>query len=710
MFILIVIIHILVSLIIIALVLLQAGKGADIGSAFGGSGSQAVFGSMSTPTVLGKLTTAVAVVFMMTSFSLAILAHRRATTIMPATAPAAAPAAARSVAGWRPRRPRPRRRAGRAGGPRSVLTARAGPGHEIGCRRAGASVALALAGVAALLTGCGPDLASPVEESSVGVGAPAHGDTFIEATIGDIAGLIPNITSDGASHEVGDLIYDGLVKADKDLNFVGAMAESWEFSPDCLELTWKLRRDIKWHDGHPFTAEDVLFTYQAMINPKTPTAYKEDFLAVKSAEVIDPYTFRVRYRVPYAKAVQSWSMWMLPKHLLERYVADGKLKESPENSRPVGTGPYRFQEWKSGEKVVLVSNNEYYQGRPYLGRVVYRVIPNQGTIFLELKAKGVDLASLTAIQYARQTEYPAFRKAFRKYRYPSSAYTYFGFNLKDPRFADRRVRQAFAHAIDKQELHGRCPHGPRAGGDGTDQAGVLGVHQRGDQRYDYSPEKAKALLAEAGWKDNGDGVLRDKDGKAFSFTIRTNQGNEERKKVAEILQQRLGAIGVKTEIQVIEWASFIKEFIKKKRFEAVVLGWGIGNDPDQYSVWHSSQMGPDHLNQISYANPEVDHLLEKGRASCLQQERIKLLPPNPGDPRRGPAARLPLLPGCAPGGVLARSGHSSRPVRDLLQLHSVVCAEAGSSGIPPARCSSSRSADCCSPSLCSSASPSSRSS
>ena len=468
----------------------------------------------------------------------------------------------------------------------------------------------------------GQTSASPVEESSVGAGAPAHGDTFIEATIGDIAGLIPNITSDGASHEVGNMIYDGLVKADKDLNYVGAMAESWEFSPDCLELTWKLKRNIKWHDGHPFTAEDVLFTYQAMINPKTPTAYKEDFLAVKSAEVIDPYTFRVTYSRPLAKAVQSWAMWMLPKHLLERYVADGKLKESPENSRPVGTGPYRFQEWKSGEKVVLVSNNEYYEGRPYLGRIVYRVIPNQGTIFLELKAKGVDLASLTAIQYARQTEYPAFRKAFRKYRYPSSAYTYFGFNLKDPRFADRRVRQAFAHAIDKQELMEGVLMGLAREATGPIRPGSWAYTNK-VTRYDYSPEKARALLAEAGWKDNGDGVLRDKDGKAFSFTIRTNQGNEERKKVAEIIQQRLAAIGVKTEIQVIEWASFIKEFIKKKRFEAVVLGWGVGTDPDQYGVWHSSQTGPDQLNQISYANPEVDRLLEEGRASCHQPERIK---------------------------------------------------------------------------------------
>jgi peptide/nickel transport system substrate-binding protein len=481
---------------------------------------------------------------------------------------------------------------------------------------------LALAGVCAVLAGCGEDGLHPVEDAAGAAAAPAYGDTFIEATIGDIAGLIPNITSDGASHDVGGMIYDGLVKADKDLNYVPAMAESWEFSRDCLQLTWKLRRDVKWHDGTPFTADDAMFTYRAMIHPKTPSAYKDEFLPIQKAEVLDPYTFRVTYARPFAKAVQSWGMWMLPKHLLEKYVEAGTLKDSPENSRPIGTGPYRFQDWRSGEKVVIVANPDYYEGRPYLGRVVYRVIPNQGTIFLELKAKGVDLASLTAIQYARQTEYPAFRKAYRKYRYPSSAYTYFGFNLKDPRFADPRVRHAFAHAINKQELVEGVLMGLAREATGPIRPGTWAYTDK-VPRYEYDPEKAKRLLAEAGWADSGDGVLRDRAGKPFHFTIRTNQGNEERKKVAEIIQQRLRAIGVETEIQVIEWASFIKEFIKKKRFEAIVLGWGVGTDPDQYPVWHSSQTGPDQLNQISYANPEVDRLLEEGRMSCHREERLK---------------------------------------------------------------------------------------
>src|SRR5262249_9924040 len=154
-----------------------------------------------------------------------------------------------------------------------------------------------------------------------------------------------------------------------------------------------------------------------------------------------------------AKALQSWGTWMLPRHLLESYVTEGRLREAPQNrSAPVGTGPYRFKEWHTGEKIVLTASPDYYDPGPYLSRLVYRVIPSQATIFLELKAKGVDAADLTALQFARQTEYRAFHKAFQKFRYPSNGYTYLGFNLKDPRFADQRVRQAFAHAINKRAI------------------------------------------------------------------------------------------------------------------------------------------------------------------------------------------------------------------------------------------------------------------
>ena len=479
--------------------------------------------------------------------------------------------------------------------------------------------ALVLAATLAL-AGCSGDVGA-LEPGTRVEATPAYGDTFIDVLTGNVSGLIPNIVSDSASFEVGGLMYNGLVTRDKDLNFVGDLAESWSFSDDCRQLTFRLRPNVRWHDGRPFTAADVAFTYETMINPKTPTAYREGFKVVESVETPDAQTVTVRYKQAYAKALDTWSFWMLPKHLLESFVAEGKLREAPQNWKtPVGTGPYRLSELKSGEKIVLVANKEYFEGRPYLSRVVYRIIPSQATIFLELKAKGLDAAGLTALQYKRQTDYPAFRKAYNKYRYPSNGYTYFGFNLRDPRFADRRVRQAFAHAINKTELIdgvilglGREATGPYKPGTWPYNPNV--------KRYPHDMAKARQLLAEAGWKDtDGDGIL-DKDGKPFAFELLTNQGNEERKKIAEITQASLRELGIAVDVRVLEWAAFLKEYIKKRRFEAIILGWGIGQDPDQYDVWHSTKTGPDELNHIGFQNPEVDALLEKGRSSCVQQER-----------------------------------------------------------------------------------------
>ncbi|HXD98609.1 MAG TPA: peptide-binding protein [Candidatus Acidoferrum sp.] len=478
---------------------------------------------------------------------------------------------------------------------------------------------LVLVGLAA---GCSGEAA--VSERKTGANTPAYGDTLIEASIGNVSSLIPNITSDAASHEVGDFMYNGLVALGRDLEIVPDLAKSWAFSKDCLTLDFQLNEGVKWHDGVPFTADDVVFTWQAMINPRTPSPYKSDFNDVERVEALGPLAVRVTYKKPYAKALMSWgSAMMLPRHLLESYVANGKIREAPQNwVAPVGTGPYRFKEMKSGEKIVVVANPNYFKGRPSISRIVYRIIPSQATIFLELKAQGVDVTGLTALQYKRQTEYPAFEKAYNKFRYPGSGYTYLGFNLKDPRFADRRVRMAFAHAINKQELLdgvvlglGREATGPFRPGTWADNPKVKGVP--------YDPKKAAALLAEAGWTTrNADGLLV-KDGKPFTFELLTNQGNDERKKVAEIVQASLRDLGVGVDIRILEWAALLKEHVKKRNFDAMILGWGTGADPDQFVVWHSSQSGPDDLNHISYKNPEVDALLEAGRSSCVQADRTR---------------------------------------------------------------------------------------
>ena len=446
----------------------------------------------------------------------------------------------------------------------------------------------------------------------------AYGDIIVRGDIGDASNLIPILASDSASHSIAGLIYNGLVKYDKDMNIVGDLAESWDISDDGLVITFHLRKGVKWHDGKPFTAKDVLYTYQITVDPKTPTAYAGDFLKVKKAEVLDDYTFRVTYDKPFAPSLISWSSAVLPRHLLEGQ----DITKSSLARHPVGTGPYLFKEWLAGQKIVLVSNADYFEGRPYVDGHVTRIIPDMATMFLELRARNIDMMGLTPLQYTRQTENNLFRQSFDKYRYLAFAYTYLGYNLKHPFFADKRVRQAISYAINKEEIISGVLLGLGKPATGPYKPGTWAYNEN-VKTYSYNPQKARELLRAAGWtKTNNDGFL-EKDGRPFTFELVTNQGNETRQKCAEIIQRQLKEVGIDVKIRILEWAAFINDFISKRRFEAVILGWTIPLDPDAYDVWHSSKTAPEELNFISYKNPEVDALLEKARSTFDQKLRKK---------------------------------------------------------------------------------------
>ena len=466
-----------------------------------------------------------------------------------------------------------------------------------------------------LLTGCddGSRLSPPIARMP---GTPAYGDALIVGSIGEPSTLLPLLASDSPSHEVAGHIYNGLVRYDKNLIMEGELAESWDVSPDGLTIVFHLRKGVKWHDGQPFTSRDVLYTYRVTIDPKTPTAYADAFKQVQRAEAPDSHTFRVTYARPFAPALESWGMAILPAHLL-----DGKDVTTSDLSRhPVGTGPYRFREWVAGQKLLLESNHDYYEGRPYIDRYLYRIIPDNSTMYMELKAGTLDMMGLSPVQYQRQTSNRKFTERFNKYRYPASAFTYLGYNLRHPLFSDRRVRQALTSAINKQEIiqgvllgMGQVAHGPY-------KPGTWACNPR-IKDFDYDPARAKQLLAEAGWKETGaDGILV-KDGKPFAFTILTNQGNAERLKTAQIIQRRLKKIGIDVKVRVIEWAALLSQFIDKGNFEALIMGWTIGQDPDIFDVWHSSKTGPKELNFVGFKNDEVDRLLEEGRSTFDQEKR-----------------------------------------------------------------------------------------
>jgi len=468
-----------------------------------------------------------------------------------------------------------------------------------------------------LACGCTDNEPKPALPLHRSAGTPAYGDTLVVGAIGEASTLIPLLATDSVSHEVANLIYNSLVRYDKNLKLEGELAERWDVSPDGLTITFHLRRGVKWHDGHEFTSRDVMYTYRVTIDPKTPTAYAEDFKQVRQATAPDPYTFRVTYDKPFAPALESWGASILPAHLLE----GTDITKSPLSRKPVGTGPYRFKEWTAAQKIVLESFHDYFEGRPYIDRYVYRFIPDTSTMYMELKAGGIDMMALTPVQFQRQTTSADFLARFAKYRYPASAYTYLGYNLRHPLFRDKRIRQAIALAISKDEIvqgvllgMGQVAHGPYKPGTWAYNPTIRDL--------EYDPQRAARLLAEAGWRErNQDGVLT-RNGKPFQFTILTNQGNDQRLRTALIIQQRLKAVGIDVKIRVIEWASFLKNFIDKGDFEVIVMGWTIPQDPDLFDVWHSSKTGPKELNFIGFKNAEVDRLIEEGR-STFDMERRK---------------------------------------------------------------------------------------
>jgi peptide/nickel transport system substrate-binding protein len=446
------------------------------------------------------------------------------------------------------------------------------------------------------------------------------GGTLINAMTGEPSGLISMIAGESASSAISSNIFNSLLKYDKNLELEGDLVEHWDISTDQKTITFKLKPNLKWADNKPLTSGDVLFTWQAVTNEKNASPYASDFLLVKKAETPDSQTFRVTYDQAYAPALDSWAgLQILPKHLLE-----GKDLHTTAFARnPVGSHYYKLDSWKHGEHLKLSRNANSVLGPAQIDNLVTRIIPDNSAQFLELMADNIDLMGLDPIKYSRIIPArPELQKKLALYKELGNSYTYMGFNLKHKPFDDVRVRRAINYAIDKQEIIDGVYLGL-----GINIASPYKPGTRWSNPtltpYPYDPAKARALLKEAGFTDsNGDGIL-ERDGKPFSFEIITNQ-NKEREKSAVLIQRRLKEVGIDVQIRAIEWASFISRFIKTGDFDVVVLGWGLGLDPDQYNIWHSSQQAPGQFNFIGYNNPKIDKLLEQGRLELNPDKRMDI--------------------------------------------------------------------------------------
>jgi len=431
--------------------------------------------------------------------------------------------------------------------------------------------------------------------------------------------LNPILSSDSASSAVEGTIFSGMVRINEKLEVVPDLAKKWDVSADGLVWTFHLRKNVKWHDGHPFTAEDVKFTFDAILNPKVNSVRRGDYIIDGTPirfEAVDKYTLRAILPKPFAPFLVQSGMSVIPKHILE-----GKDINTAEfNRKPIGTGPFRFKEWMSGDHVTVVRNDNYYLGKPHLAEVVFKTIPDANSRLVALKTGEVDESDIPPKDYESIWKVPGLNI----FEYDALVYTYFGFNLKNPLFTDVKVRRALAHATDKNQLIslvlkglGRIAHCP--------MSPVSWAYSEGVAKYDYDLKEAKRLLKEAGWEPGDNGILV-KEGMKFEFTVLVNQGNKEREKAAIILQQQWEKIGVKMNIRVMEWSAMLKIVDSPKDpkdFDAVIIGWSLGVDPDARSIWHSDQY-PRGLNFIGYDNPEVDRLLELGRTTMQKSKRKEI--------------------------------------------------------------------------------------
>ncbi len=393
-------------------------------------------------------------------------------------------------------------------------------------------------------------------------------------------------------------------------------------------LTFHLRPGVKFHDGRPFSAKDVKFTYEAIMNPKNVSPRTSDYEPVKQVQIIDPLTVRMVYKRLYSPALGTWGIGILPEHLLNKEALKREAKKrglSPDdygirqslfNRHPVGCGPFRFRRWKSDQYIVLDRFEDYWEGAPNYRQYISRIIPESLTQEMEFYAGTIDDYAVEPHQVKRLSNDPRFQS----FSGTSFGYTYIGYNERRKPFDDERVRRALGMAIDvdkiiKFVLYGQAER-------------ITGPFVKQTDYYDhdiaplpYDPKGALDLLRSAGWHKNADGML-EKNGKPLRFTLITNSGNNLRKAILAVAQDAWRSIGIEVRTDLLEWSVFLQERINKLDFDAVVLGWSMGIEPDLYQIWHSSQAGPGQLNFVGFSNPEADRLILRIRREYDHQKQV----------------------------------------------------------------------------------------
>ena len=436
-----------------------------------------------------------------------------------------------------------------------------------------------------------------------------HASTLHLATSTNPSRLNPLLATDSSSAEISDFIFNGLVKYDKDSStIIGDLAQSFHYENNTT-LIFKLHPNIKWQDGAVFSAKDVVFTYNLINSKDVVSPYTAEFRMVKSVEAVDAQMVRVVYKKPYFKAVETWMMGILPEHILKN---EKNLMSASFNTHPIGTGAYKLTQLSHSKDIILSANANYFLGKPKIDRIIFHVIPDPMTRFLMLKSAKVDVGNLEAMEYERELDGDFFAK-FNKYEDIAHAYNYLGFNLRNKKFQDPRVREALSLAINREELvkilflgHARVCTGPFL---------PTGAAFNKDVKAPIQDiKRAKELLRAAGYDEKH----------PLSFEIATSNSDSIRPYAAQILQYQLQKAGVHVTLRIMEWQAFLNMVVFPRKFETVLLGWSLSSTPDPYLLWHSDNDKAGGFNFIGYHNKKVDREIEVMQASVDPKQLSKL--------------------------------------------------------------------------------------
>jgi peptide/nickel transport system substrate-binding protein len=460
-----------------------------------------------------------------------------------------------------------------------------------------------VAALAVLAGGCG------------GGDAGARGGTIVVGMRSDFSGFNPVTNSSLYVTEVNNYaLFTPLVQYAEDLSVRPYLAESWEEQGDTA-VVFTLRRDVLWHDGRRVTAEDVKFTFDLAKDTITGSLLGSAFLAdVASAEVVDSFTIRFSFARPHAQALEDFWWAPLPKHLLED-VAPAELRNAQYNRNPVGSGPFRFVEWRANERLVIERNPDFPEalgGPAAAERVVFRIVPEASTMLTELLTGGVHVDIPVLPDQVEQIRSSADLETFA---FPGRTVYYIGWNNARAPFDDPTVRRALALAIDRTEIIEALLNGQGELAEST----IPPWHPAnpGLDPVPFDTSQARQLLESAGWTDaDGDGV-RAKDGRPLRFAMLVSD-DALRRAVVEVLQSQLRRVGADVQVRVAEFQTMLDQH-RSRDFDAIFTNWVLDNfqvASSPFALFHSTQSAvPLSANRSSIADPRFDAVIERGIAA-----------------------------------------------------------------------------------------------